>query len=89
MVLQAAGVVNPYLLRNQGKFVLTAGSPHFGRLETPSPPGTYFALRLFRIWSVQFWQSKYRAGSLRQPAGPKRDNPAFWWIQRKLSWVVT
>jgi hypothetical protein len=49
MVLQAAGVVNPYLLRNQGKFVLTAGSPHFGRLETPSPPGTYFALRLFRI----------------------------------------
>jgi len=40
--------------------------PHFGRLETPSPPGTFFALRLFRVWPVQFWQSRCRAGSVRQ-----------------------
>jgi hypothetical protein len=29
----------------QDKFVLTAGLPCFGRIETPSPPGTYFSCK--------------------------------------------
>jgi len=28
------------------------------------------------------------AQSVRQPARPKRDNPAFWWRHRKLCWAV-